>query len=526
MMMAKLALALIAAADGPTVHAIVVASSQGGEGQAPLAHAAADAKAVEAVLADLGRARVERLIDPSPSEVLRAIEAARAEATGPSSMFVFYYSGHARAEAIDLGREPLSLAVLRRALDAVPATFRLVVLDACQSGAYAAVKGAAPAADFTVSSARALATEGSAVIASSTGSELSQESPELGGSYFTHHWVVGLRGAGDANGDGRVTLREAYDYAYDRTLISTAMTSIGRQHPVLETRLKGHGDVVLSYPALARGHLDLAAREAIGALVVSDRDVVMAEVEVPAGRAVRLALPLGGYVAWVRQGEQRRRCAVELIEGVAARVDPEACPVVEQAPARPKGEAYALDEGWGVELGVGLKLGIDDAYVRRLEDFGYSGRFDLSEGLRGRASVVRRIVDPFAAVLSVDLLDRRGWQRETPRVDAPSMLSRFEYSAWSVIALGRVGLELGAGFSAYAQAGAGVAFGFSSLEDSDEVFVAPALRVGGGIDLRVSRWISLYLQLGWTLAPVIDNLAGDTHESGGFDDNVGVRVEL
>jgi uncharacterized caspase-like protein len=177
-------------------------------------------------------------------------------------MFVFYYSGHARAEAIDLGERPLVLDALRAALDKVPATVRVVVLDACQSGAFSKVKGAIPAADFSISSARRLATEGSAVIASSTGSELSQESPDLGGSYFTHHFAVGLRGAADADRDGRVMLSEAYQYAYHRTILATAATAVGRQHPVLETRLKGHGDVTLSYPSAASAQLALSGHRA------------------------------------------------------------------------------------------------------------------------------------------------------------------------------------------------------------------------------------------------------------------------
>ena len=63
------------------------------------------------------------------------------------------------------------------------------------------------------------------VLASSTASELSQESEALRASYFTHHLLSGLRGAADADRDGRVTLSEAYRYAYNRTLVATAATA-------------------------------------------------------------------------------------------------------------------------------------------------------------------------------------------------------------------------------------------------------------------------------------------------------------
>ena len=40
----------------------------------------------------------------------------------------------------------------------------------------------------------------------------------LGGSLFTHHLLSAMRGASDSDGDGQVTLFEAYSYAYERTL--------------------------------------------------------------------------------------------------------------------------------------------------------------------------------------------------------------------------------------------------------------------------------------------------------------------
>jgi uncharacterized caspase-like protein len=55
---------------------------------------------------------------------------------------------------------------------------------------------------------------GEVVITSSSADELSQESDEVGGSYFTHYLLSGLRGAADTSGDGEVTLDEAYRYVY------------------------------------------------------------------------------------------------------------------------------------------------------------------------------------------------------------------------------------------------------------------------------------------------------------------------
>ena len=104
-------------------------------------------------------------------------------ASGCSSMpraasrpqLLFYYSGHARADAITLGREELPLAELRQR-PAAAGTLTVVVLDACQSGAFSRIKGAEPTADFSFNSVARLDTAGVAVMASSSASELWQES--------------------------------------------------------------------------------------------------------------------------------------------------------------------------------------------------------------------------------------------------------------------------------------------------------------------------------------------------------------
>jgi len=76
------------------------------------------------------------------------------------------------------------------------------------------------------------------VLASSSGSELSQESEQLRSSYFTHHLLVGLRGAGDADHDGQVSIDEAYRYAYHQTLLATGRDRRRRPARQLEVDLR------------------------------------------------------------------------------------------------------------------------------------------------------------------------------------------------------------------------------------------------------------------------------------------------
>src|SRR5262245_11062219 len=319
-----------AAPDDVATYAIVVGSNPGGPGQAELRFAEDDARRIADVLRELGGYRasdVEVVMQPSPADVLAAIDriAARAAADGAAgrkSVVFFYYSGHARANALNLGAHDLPLADLRERLVHLPATLTVVVLDACQSGAFSRVKGAAPAADFSFNSKSKLDASGVAVMASSSASELSQESDLLKSSYFTHHLLVGLRGAGDTNRDGQVSLDEAYRYAYHQTLVATAATAVGTQHVSLEVDLKGQGEVALTYPIRASAQVELPAR-LIGDVLVErlPAEAVVAEVHKSAGKPVRIAVAPGDYQVMVRDGRELRRCPVVVRDGGVATVD-------------------------------------------------------------------------------------------------------------------------------------------------------------------------------------------------------------
>ncbi|HUH01843.1 MAG TPA: caspase family protein, partial [Kofleriaceae bacterium] len=337
--LAVIALALAAAA-GPAraqapadtrSYAIVVGSNPGGEGQETLRFAERDAASIAAVLKDLGgypAGNITLLAQPRASQVLAALDRVESRvladhARGLQSVVLFYYSGHARAAALELGRDELPLTVLRERIDALPATLKVVILDACQSGAFSGIKGVEPAADFSYNSVARLDAAGVAVMASSSSTELSQESERLGASYFTHHLLVALRGAGDTNRDGKVSLDEAYRYAYHRTLASTARTAVGRQHVTLETDLKGKGEVPLTYPAKADARLGLPA-SLVADIVVQSGDAIIAEVHKARG-AIELALPRGSYRLLVRQGDRLQQCDLALPPGRTTALDLTGC---------------------------------------------------------------------------------------------------------------------------------------------------------------------------------------------------------
>jgi len=80
--------------------------------------------------------------------------------------------------------------------------------------------------------------KGYAFMTSSSASEAAQESSRLKRSFFTHNLISGMRGAADMNQDGRITLNEAYQFAFDGTLTQTEKTLAGPSTPATTSRCR------------------------------------------------------------------------------------------------------------------------------------------------------------------------------------------------------------------------------------------------------------------------------------------------
>ncbi len=536
-----------ATALGPDGWAVIIGSNRPGPGQGPLQWAGEDARRVEAVFTELGGldpAHVITLTDPDPADVraaLREIGDALAQRDDPGAV-LFYYSGHARASGLDLGGQALPLADLRAALDALPARVRLVVLDACQAGAVSGVKGVAPAAAFSTGSVSGLAAEGTAVIASSTGTELSQESNDLQGSYFTHHLVTGLRGAADRDGDRTVTLDEAYAYAYDRTLVSTAGTAVGRQHATLETDLRGRGAVALTRTDGARARLTLGPADAGEILLVDDASgVVAAEVSKVEGDALTLGLPAGDYTVWWTRGARKDRCRLTLNDGQTNTFAPVGCRRIQAVATVSKGEAEdARVERFAVELGVGGLRTHPSAYTARLQDFGFVESAEWFGEPTAHASFVWSASRWLALVGTVGDLENGHWDREiiSGDPDATDDSVDFSWSTTRFSALLRAQAPMLDGWLVpYAQAGGGPAWSVTTYDDptedlaDTETFVGWHLAGAAGLQIvpvgkKGWRHIGVFGQYERSWAPVVKNLLDETHDSGGGATTFGLRFSL
>jgi hypothetical protein len=121
----------------------------------------------------------------------------------------------------------------------------VLIADTCYAGNFTSMgaKSLRPALenfirDFSESRGRVFLT-------SSRPDELSMEKPGLANSVFTHYLLRGLTGEADSDGDGIVSIKELYDYVYQKTKSETNNI----QHPQWEARLEGSFPLALARPA-------------------------------------------------------------------------------------------------------------------------------------------------------------------------------------------------------------------------------------------------------------------------------------
>jgi hypothetical protein len=162
--------------------------------------------------------------------------------------------------------------------------------------------------------------KGYAFITSSTQDESSQESDKLKGSFFTHSLVSGLRGAGDVSGDGKVTLSEAYQFAFNETLQKTEATMGGAQHPSRDMNLAGTGDVVMTDLRSTSAGLELD-EDIDGHLFIRDeKGELVAELYKKPGRAMSLGFPAGKYSVRLERPAEYKEATVALQDNYRARL--------------------------------------------------------------------------------------------------------------------------------------------------------------------------------------------------------------
>jgi hypothetical protein len=385
------ALLLAAPAVAAQRFAVIAGNDLGGQGRARLWFAERDADRMASAVRELGDFSDKNVVvlrGQGADEVRAAIAALdarilQAKAGGQRTLLFFYYSGHAGPSGLELGSSRLRYEDLRTLINASPADTRVAVVDACDAGRLTQTKGASFAAtvDFALPADEV---EGTAFIASSAAGEAAQESAAIGGSFFTHHFEVGLRGAADLDGDGQVTLAEAFRYTSVRTTSGTAATEAGPQHPTYDIRMSGRGDVVLADLRRAEATLRLPPDARALFILHGPRNLVA---EIPGStETLALALPVGRYKVERRAPEGHASAELELARA-DVRVLPQLSPTRYERARQKGGPAEMIAFAGGGITSVALPgFGIAPALRVGL-------RKELGElGLRIQAEVARKNV--------------------------------------------------------------------------------------------------------------------------------------
>lgn len=304
---------------------------------------------------------------------------------GSQALLFVFYSGHADPEALHLGRSRLPSRLVTQLVSGSAATFRLLVVDACRLGAVTRAKGGRVVRAGPLVTEDTLPGTGLAVLSASAAHEDAQESEEIGGSFFTHAFVSGLMGAADQDGDGAVSLSEAYQYAYQATMRDTSRTMFGTQHPTFRFDFGGQGSVVLTRPAVfAATRAELRFPSGVGFLVLRDGPEGMVVGEIDAhNRSRTLSVRPGRYFIRGRGQEVLYEGRFDLASGTTTGVNPSSMDRIDYARlVRKGGRSSGISHG--IEAGIWGRSPLLNADTVCMGGFfGYSIEFEHF-GIRSR----------------------------------------------------------------------------------------------------------------------------------------------
>ncbi len=286
----------------PAVHriAVIIGNNEGSDDRIPLRYAEQDAKSLAQTLIQLGNFpsnQVHLLLGKNQVTIRDALKAAQTQALhllkSPRDelLFFFYFSGHAEGSVLEVGPGELQFQEVLTEIRKIPSTTRMLVLDACQSGQLLRSKGGDVIPPIQIPSEEISLPKGEIVITSGTDLEEALESSEYQGSFFTHHFISGLRGGADFNLDGKVSLTEAYTYTSQNTARAASLHN-RQQHPTFEFNVSGSGEIYLTNLAGGAPLLFLSPPQA-GEFLIYNKNTraLVAEVLKKEGSPQYVALP-------------------------------------------------------------------------------------------------------------------------------------------------------------------------------------------------------------------------------------------
>src|SRR5688572_7706956 len=155
----------------------------------------------------------------------------------PDDLLVLYFSGHGVRDEFGtlylavkntnrslLRSTGIKSDFIRDAMNQSRSKRQVLILDCCNSGAFD--QGSKAATGVSIGTASAFsAGYGHIILTASDSTQFAWEGDKVIGettnSLFTHYLIEGLEGEADRDSDGRITVDELYDYAFEKVRLAT-----------------------------------------------------------------------------------------------------------------------------------------------------------------------------------------------------------------------------------------------------------------------------------------------------------------
>jgi hypothetical protein len=188
---------------------------------------------------------VKTLVDESEPVSRRAIAKFCANRT-PDDLLLLYFSGHGIRDEQGrlflattdtdhtlLDATAIAAEFVTRQMDESRSRRQVLILDCCNSGAFAYGTKGATGATMGTASAFEGSGYGHVVLTATDATQFAWEGDRIIGeqiseSVFTHFLVKGLEGEADRDGNGTITVDELYDYTYDQIVQRTSQQKPGK----------------------------------------------------------------------------------------------------------------------------------------------------------------------------------------------------------------------------------------------------------------------------------------------------------
>ena len=164
----------------------------------------------------------------------------------PDDMLILYFSGHGvrdeygslylavkNTNRARLRSTAIKADFIREAMDQSRSRRQVLILDCCNSGAFA--QGTKAETGGSVGTAKSFEGTGygRVVLTASDSTQFAWEGDKVIGadtsnSLFTHFLVKGLEGEADQDWDGKITVDELYDYTYEQVVLRTPKQTPGK----------------------------------------------------------------------------------------------------------------------------------------------------------------------------------------------------------------------------------------------------------------------------------------------------------